>query len=313
MASVEPTELTDIRVIRQDGVKNPASGFPILIMKAVNSVGGIDEKPDIAGANRVLMELAKLIQAEAAEMAVGADELCDLQTLVEAACLMSCFRDNEMWGDTDDGSELAKSADGRLVFKAHRKFSSSERKSLAEQGKALPDGSYPIPDVDALHRAAVLAESGHGDVAAAKRLIAKRAKELGVPNPLTEHSDTKKDEQEPEAPESTETETSGAESPDGDGVEKDAIAKAIEAEVAEAMKPAKELIQKLADELAVLKATPIPGGPMLTSTKVQREDRARSDALAKAAYHDRLADQTSGDLAKYHREKAREAREASKA
>jgi hypothetical protein len=44
----------------------------------------------------------------------------------------------------------------------------------------LPDGSYPIPDAKHLHSAAVLAASGHGNVAAAKRLIRKRAKELGV-------------------------------------------------------------------------------------------------------------------------------------
>lgn len=54
------------------------------------------------------------------------------------------------------------------------------RKALAAKGQALPDGSYPIPDKSHLHAAAVLAASGHGDVAAAKRLIRKRAKELGV-------------------------------------------------------------------------------------------------------------------------------------
>jgi hypothetical protein len=48
----------------------------------------------------------------------------------------------------------------------------------------LTGNSYPIPDLAHLHAAAILARSKHGDVAAAKKLIARRAKELGVANPL---------------------------------------------------------------------------------------------------------------------------------
>jgi hypothetical protein len=58
--------------------------------------------------------------------------------------------------------------------------SAEERRQSAKAGNALPDGSYPIPDVKHLHSAAVLAASGHGNVTAAKALIRKRAKELGV-------------------------------------------------------------------------------------------------------------------------------------
>jgi hypothetical protein len=54
------------------------------------------------------------------------------------------------------------------------------RKKAAKSGHALPNGSYPIEDKKHLHSAAVLASSGHGDVAAAKALIRKRARELGV-------------------------------------------------------------------------------------------------------------------------------------
>lgn len=55
-----------------------------------------------------------------------------------------------------------------------------QRKELASKGQALEDGSYPVPDKAHLHAAAVLAASGHGDVAAARKLIRKRAGELGV-------------------------------------------------------------------------------------------------------------------------------------
>jgi hypothetical protein len=59
-------------------------------------------------------------------------------------------------------------------------LSEDERKDLASKGQALPDGSYPIPDAEHLHAAAVLAASGHGDAEAAKSLIRRRAAELGV-------------------------------------------------------------------------------------------------------------------------------------
>jgi hypothetical protein len=73
---------------------------------------------------------------------------------------------------------------GLDVEKDHREFSAEERRHQASQGHSLPDGSYPIPDTDALRRAAVLARSGHGNVSGARALIARRARELGVANPL---------------------------------------------------------------------------------------------------------------------------------
>lgn len=70
-----------------------------------------------------------------------------------------------------------------------KKFhSASNRRKLAASQNALPDGSYPIGDTTDLHNAAILARSGHGNVGAAKRLIARRAKELGVSNPLKKES-----------------------------------------------------------------------------------------------------------------------------
>lgn len=65
-----------------------------------------------------------------------------------------------------------------------RDFSAADRRRLAAEHKALPDGSYPIENSEDLHNAAILARSGHGDVEGARALIARRAKELGVSNPL---------------------------------------------------------------------------------------------------------------------------------
>jgi hypothetical protein len=65
-----------------------------------------------------------------------------------------------------------------------RSFTAAQRRRLASEGKALPDGSYPVETVEDLHAAAHLASTGHGDVAGARALIARRARELSVANPL---------------------------------------------------------------------------------------------------------------------------------
>jgi len=73
-----------------------------------------------------------------------------------------------------------------------RDIDTATRRRLAADGKALPNLSYPIENTGDLQNAATLARSGHGDVAAARRLIARRARELGVANPLDEGDDVKK-------------------------------------------------------------------------------------------------------------------------
>lgn len=65
-----------------------------------------------------------------------------------------------------------------------RDVNTAERRSLASAGHALPDGSYPIANAGDLGNAAHLAATGHGNAEGAKKLIARRAKELGVANPL---------------------------------------------------------------------------------------------------------------------------------
>jgi hypothetical protein len=311
------TELVDIDPERVDLVKNPANGFPILVMKAVNAQGGIDEKPDIAGAETVMQCLARLIQSEAAELAVGQwDEVCDIELLLQATHLMGRFRAREMYGDLDDGESLYKSADfpsadeleSVVTYLAKRKVSAAERKRLAAAGHALPDGSYPIENEEDLHNAAILARSGHGDVAAAKRLIAKRAKELGAANPLA--NDTAKDAE--VADEQNDKTSETPESQEGSQVEKSA-AELVDEAVAKAVQPLQEVIKGLEGEMAVLKSTPIPGGPVITGThgpssavKAQASDDAlRFERLAKSV-QDR-------DLARYYEDKAAEARRAANA
>jgi hypothetical protein len=69
-----------------------------------------------------------------------------------------------------------------------RKFSAEQRRKAAAAGHALSDGSYPIENKEDLGNAAHLARSGHGNVSGAKALIRRRAKELGVANPLDDNN-----------------------------------------------------------------------------------------------------------------------------
>lgn len=322
------TRLRQIEADRVDGVDGPANGFPVLMMKmvsatgandmsgldkAVNAQGGIDEKPDIAGAKGIIVDLFKLIQSEAAEGATGAFyELYDIQMLCDAICSVQCFMWNEQGGDEDDGEPIykatvSKEAQSLADYVLKRKFSSARRKELASEGKALDDGSYPIENESDLHNAAVLARSGHGDVAAAKRLIARRAKELGVSNPIAAQKEVAEPEN-PEVPEATEevVEKTEASEPEATSGEEDGLSKAVEDAIAKAVAPLEAANRELRDELAVLKATPIPGGPAITAPKAALDEQK----LSKVAYYERMAERTSNDreLSKYYANKAAELR-----
>jgi len=74
-----------------------------------------------------------------------------------------------------------------------RDVTTAERRSLASQGHALSDGSYPIANAGDLQNAAHLASTGHGNAEGARALIARRAKELGVANPLSDTDNDKLD------------------------------------------------------------------------------------------------------------------------
>ena len=82
------------------------------------------------------------------------------------------------------------------------------------EASALGDGSYPIENEEDLHNAAILARSGHGDVAAAKRLIARRAKELKVPNPLAAQKSADEPQDAPEPVEQDEAVEKTADAPE---------------------------------------------------------------------------------------------------
>lgn len=59
-------------------------------------------------------------------------------------------------------------------------FSADERRRLAKQGKAMPDGSYPIRNVSDLHNAIRAVGRGGANHDAIRRFIMRRARALGA-------------------------------------------------------------------------------------------------------------------------------------
>lgn len=194
------------------------------------------------------------------------------------------------------------------VAKDSRTFTAAERKKHAASGTALPDGSYPIPDKDALRRAAILARSGHGDVKAARALIARRARELGVPNPLD-----------------TDDKASDSDSAKAAAVAEGATAvdtEAIDQAVAKALASSEERFTALEGELAKANATigemasrPVHGGPVLSAAAHHRAPAAGTDDwAAKAAYYRQQAEEvTDRQSADGYRQLAREADDKARA
>lgn len=72
-----------------------------------------------------------------------------------------------------------------MTLKAAREFSDTSRNKMADSGVAMPDGSYPIPDKDALRRA-IQSYGRAKDPEAVKRHIIKRARALGATSLLPE-------------------------------------------------------------------------------------------------------------------------------
>ncbi|MFZ2049900.1 MAG: hypothetical protein WAU69_03070 [Solirubrobacteraceae bacterium] len=74
-----------------------------------------------------------------------------------------------------------------------RVFTNEQRRRLAREGKALPDGSFPMETQADLHPAAQLLRMGEGDVDGATALVHRRARELKAPDPLLDEGVAKAD------------------------------------------------------------------------------------------------------------------------
>ena len=96
-------------------------------------------------------------------------------------------------------------------------------------------------------------------------------------------------------------------------VEKSA-AELVKDEVAKAVQPLEEVIKGLRDEMAALKSTPVPGGPVVTVPGAQRSTNEKAHLASEAARFRRLAkDVSDQDLVNFYETKAAEAERAANA
>lgn len=147
-------------------------------------------------------------------------------------------------------------------------------------------------------------------------------KALGDPaepdeTPDTSGTEIEKESEVPEPKDDTQTspapEAPEAVTPDAP-VEK-SIGELVQEEVAKAVQSLEERNQALEAQMALLKSTPIPGGPVVTVPGSQRNDAERATSLAEAQHFENLAKDISGnaELVRYYEDKAKELRKAAKA
>jgi hypothetical protein len=122
-----------------------------------------------------------------------------------------------------------------------------------------------------------------------------------------------KDSDVPEAPQATETpEAPELQAPQA--LAEKSAAELVQEEVAKAVSPLNEVIKGLRDEMAALKSTPIPGGPVVTVPGAQRDVNEKNRQSAEAARFRQLAKQVADpDLVRFYEVKADEAEKASRA
>ncbi len=344
------TELEKFDAERVDGVKTPANGFPILMMKALPEtttveievqgsvisdadltrsiqdavskvkavrpesaddgwdwydqaadlvdkalaepdadrgellkavIGGeVDETPDIDGGKQAIALIAKLIGYEAQELEAGClAETYDIQLLSQAVDCLKCWLGMEQ--ANQDRVDAAKSAAEEPVEKAE-KYNADEQKQMLAEGKAMrnPNGepSYPIGDEEDLDNAIHAVGRGKASGNTIRRHVMRRAKAMNMSSKIP---DTwQEDGSLARSSKSADTEDAG--------MDKEHIESLVSAAVTKATKGAEEELKALRAELAKVKATPIPGGPV-TSIAVPPARAADDERAAKAAYYREMA------------------------
>jgi|GEM_PF-5331822 len=134
-----------------------------------------------------------------------------------------------------------------LLYKAKREFSPERREDYAERGVAMPDGSFPIPDKDALRRA--IASFGRASNPAAVRAhIIRRARALGATDMLPDDWQQKGTEIVAETEELEKQEVEQAEPVEAAAAETEEIAKRISDAEERVRLAAEEEVRKARDE-----------------------------------------------------------------
>lgn len=277
------------------------------LVKAITGRGKVDETPDIDGGKQAIALIGKLIGYEAEEIAAGHfDEICDVQMLACAAEALKCWLALEQGADDDAGMLMQSAAKADMSTADINDLPDSAFAYIEpggtkdESGKTTPRSKRHFPVHDKAHAdnaAARIAQGAEfGDKALPKVKAAQRK--------FGSNSDDTSKSQIAEGGTTVDTETQETGSQ---------IAKAVEDAVTKATAPLKERIESLGAELAKVKATPVPGGPMMTAV-TPRKAADGDQWAAKARYYREMADSVSQDprAADGYRQLARQADDKAK-
>lgn len=256
--------------VRSAKILTPSAHRKALATMAKVNSGEIvkyDEADDIAGAQQVLAILADLIISEATEMKAGrAEEYYDIQTLMQACGSVRQFLRSEtdqagQGGDApaSDSSDVGGSISYAMLsaepdatkapaIPAQREPAGGDGADKAAKPRTMPDGSYPISDQHSLESAAGLAgKSKTYSKSAVQAHVRSAAEALGLTLP------------------DSYTKAEAADIDKAAGPGDNGLAELIKSAVAEATSGYEATISGLQADLAKVKATPIPGGPVLAN------------------------------------------------
>jgi hypothetical protein len=263
----------------------PASTAKALaaVVKAVDADGTIDEGPDVDLGQQIMSLLAQAIINEAQEIKAGAyGESFDVEMLTAAANMVRMWIGRE--SAPDEGSPM-----GLLMAAAKAAQSTASQNDLPDSafayiedggskdadGKTTPRSKRHFPVHDAAHARNALARlssSPFGGKAKAK--VHAAAKKFGI----DVSDDTSKS-----------TVAEGGTTVDTEPQGNEGLSKALEAAVTKA-EQLEERVNALDAALAKVKATPIPGGPMMSVARPAAKAEDGEDWAAKAAYYRAQAD-----------------------
>lgn len=277
-----------------------------------DSGGEESEAADISGAKEAIAIIARLVQSEAEGLASGdMGEACDIGMLLDAVRALKWFIASEASEGVrgDDAMMLADDADllkaaakngGKLAPPFKKKDGAASDEDDAEDGN---DGEGSD------------GEQGDDGKTGAKKKSAAKADAAPAGTELLTKADAEQAIREAVARAMAGDTTSAAEQPQT--INKAELEDMVKTLLAEARDADKERIEALSAqvakqdaELAVIKATPIPGGPVLTRTTAMTghardadADGLRGQANALLAKAEQFA--ANRDLAEGYRERAK--------
>ena len=311
----KPAKVRSAKILTPSAHRRALATVDRVLKGEISDITKYDETGDIAGANQVLSIICDLIISEATEMKAGRpEEYWDIQTLMQACSAMRSFLrsetdQNAVPDTTPDSSDvggsisyatLAAAAESaglnaeqietlKALIPAPRKSPESvgpnsnvDDSDVDKAAKpiTMPDGSYPISDQDSLDSAAGLAgKSKTYSKSAVQAHVRAAAEKLGLSLPAS-YSKTK----------GKAADVDKAAGPDHNGLAdliKSAVAEAT-TDLLERVQSAEDRAKALEADLVKVKATPIPGGPVLANAT--RPSVALNPAIAEIAHLRKQAD-----------------------